>query len=246
MNFSQGWIVPAWPAPPCVGTLVTTRHGGVSQSPYDSLNLGAHVGDNPVHVAENRRRLTSCLPRPPVWLSQVHGTDIVAAEAASNAARADGTVTSRTELPCAILVADCLPVLFCNTAGSRIGAAHAGWRGLSAGVLEQTVKAMNTDPEQLLVFLGPAIGPRAFEVGSEVRDVFIADDASANSAFRPAAVGGKYFANLYALAKLRLMRMGVTHIYGEEMCTVSDSARFFSYRRDGVTGRMAAVIWLKA
>ena len=229
--------------------LFTTRAGGVSGSPHSSLNLGAHVGDEPANVAENRLRVRSLLPAEPVWLNQVHGIKVVMADVVASSAgvvpEADASVTTATKLPCVVLVADCLPVLFCAEDGSCVAAAHAGWRGLHSGVLERTVKAMGVRPAKIIAWLGPAIGPNAFEVGRDVFEAFTSmanDDASAFSLV--AGRRDKYLADIYALASLRLKRAGVHGIFGGQFCTVSEPARFFSYRRDGKTGRMAGLVWL--
>lgn len=242
-------ITPDWPAPSCVKALFSTRAGGVSTGPYASLNLGAHVGDEAVQVSENRRRLRECLPAAPVWLNQVHGVNVVVGEtlSAPNGAlvEADGVVTTQKGLPCAVLVADCLPVLLCSEDGAVVGAAHAGWRGLQRGVLERTVEVMGTDAAKLMAWLGPAIGPSAFEVGSDVFDAFTAVSPEDASAFKPVAgVRDKYLADIYALASRRLKHAGVLAIYGGQYCTVTEPTRFFSYRRDGRTGRMAGLIWI--
>jgi YfiH family protein len=244
------WIVPDWPAPERVRGLVTTRDGGVSRTPFDSMNLSARVGDDVRHVQENRARLRALLPAEPHWLHQVHGAHVIEArqdvaeeEADACVARAPGTV-------CTILIADCLPVLFCDRAGDVIAAAHAGWRGLSSGVLEGTVATMRTAPRQLLAWLGPAIGPDAFEVGRDVLHAFTATDAGAVACFRPKQPGPdgapKWFADLYALARRRLAAVGVHAVFGGGLCTSSDARRFFSHRRDRRTGRQAALIWLQA
>jgi polyphenol oxidase len=248
-------LFPDWPAPARVGAMFTTRNGGVSEGRYASLNLGAHVGDASALVAENRRRFTQLLPGMPAWLNQVHGAQVARAEdVIANGAgpAADASVATSVHAPCVVLVADCLPVLFADTQGTCVAAAHAGWRGLNDGVLEATVASMTANPGDIVAWLGPAIGPRAFEVGAEVRDAFLVnarDDEDATvQAFLPreAAYPDKYFADIYALARIRLARAGVTQIYGGGFCTVTDSRRFFSYRRDGKTGRMAAGIWLRA
>ena len=243
-------IIPDWPAPPEVKAFFTTRAGGVSEYPYASLNLGVHVGDDPVHVAENRRRLHELLPAAPVWLNQVHGVNVVSADlvvaTASAAVEADASVTAVAQVPCAVLVADCLPVLFCTEDASCVGAAHAGWRGLHKGVLERTVAAMRVDPAKLMAWLGPAIGANTFEVGQDVFDAFTSGSGDDAAAFRVIVNRhDKYFADIYALARWRLQRAGVRRIYGGQFCTVSEPARFFSYRRDGKTGRMAGVVWLE-
>jgi YfiH family protein len=217
----------------------------VSAAPFDSLNLGAHVGDDPAAVVENRRRLkdTLGLPCEPAWLRQVHGTRILDLEESSGDETADGAVARSGRHVCAVQVADCLPVLLTNRAGSVVAAAHAGWRGLVAGVLESTVGGMGADPAELLAWLGPAIGPDEFEVGEEVRAAFLAHDASAAQAFR-LNVRGRWECDLYALARQRLEAAGVAAIHGGGLSTAADPARFFSYRRDGQCGRMAALIWL--
>ncbi|THF62455.1 peptidoglycan editing factor PgeF [Pseudothauera rhizosphaerae] len=241
------WIVPDWQAPARVRALMTTRHGGVSRPPYDELNLGAHVGDDPAAVAANRARVRARVGSEPLWLEQVHGTDVVdAAEAVGQGVpRADAALARRPGVVCAVMTADCLPVLFCDDDGTVVAAAHAGWRGLCAGVLERTVERMAVAPSSIQAWLGPAIGPTAFEVGGEVREAFLGHDTAAGSAFVRAGAPGKWLADLYGLARQRLAGAGVTRIGGGEYCTWSDSARFFSYRRDGTTGRMAALIWLQ-
>ncbi|XUA20180.1 purine nucleoside phosphorylase YfiH [Citrobacter sp. OP27] len=238
-------IVPQWPMPAGVGACSSTRVGGVSASPWDSLNLGAHCGDNPEHVEENRRRFyeASALPSRPVWLEQVHGNAVLTLTGGEyDSKRADASYSNKPGLVCAVMTADCLPVLFCNQAGTEVAAAHAGWRGLCDGVLEQTVAQFQDKPENILAWLGPAIGPQAFEVGPEVREAFMDKDAKADSAFRPA--GEKYFADIYQLARQRLANLGVSQVFGGERCTLSEKDDFFSYRRDRTTGRMASFIWL--
>ncbi|MFV3330718.1 peptidoglycan editing factor PgeF [Pseudomonas sp. NY15437] len=237
------WLTPDWPAPANVRACVTTRAGGVSAPPFDSFNLGDHVGDKPAAVAENRRRLTEALGCRPAWLSQVHGIDVVQADPAS-VATADASWSATPGVACTIMTADCLPALFCDRAGTRVGAAHAGWRGLAGGVLEATVDALGVAPAELLVWLGPSIGPQAFEVGPEVREAFLADHAEAERAFVPSANAGKYMADIYALARIRLAAKGVTAVYGGDFCTFSDTERFYSYRRSSRTGRLASLIWL--
>ena len=239
------WIEPDWPAPGRVGALVSTRRGGSSVGAFASLNLGTRVGDDPAAVAENRARIRALLPAEPVWLRQVHGLDVVDAAGAEADVTADAAFTRAPGVVCAIQVADCLPVLFCDRDGTTVAAAHAGWRGLSAGVLERTVAAFEAPADALLAWLGPAIGPTAFEVGMDVFEAFTTTDPQAADAFRPLPAG-KWLADLYALARRRLARAGVHAVYGGGLCTVSDSARFFSYRRDRVTGRQAAFIWLRA
>lgn len=240
------WIIPDWPAPPKVRALITTRSGGVSAAPYGSMNLGDHVGDDAQHVAQNRALLRAHLPAEPKWLNQVHG--IAVADACATGAEADASVASQASEVCVVLTADCLPILLCDQSGTVVGAAHAGWRGLLSGVIEATVAAMQVPPSSLLAYLGPAIGPQAFEVGEEVREAFVAADSDAVSAFTPGDRQGetqKWMADIYWLARLRLERLGVAGVYGGGMCAYTDAERFFSYRRDRVTGRMASLIWLE-
>lgn len=238
----NNFLTPDWPAPSNVRALVTTRRGGVSKAPYASLNLGDHVGDDFDAVAANRAILRDFLPSEPVWLRQVHDIQIAEADHAIGVPDADGSVARKPGRVSAVLTADCLPVLFCDRAGTVVASAHAGWRGLAGGVLEAAVQAMAVSPDQLLAWLGPAIGPRAFEVGAEVRDVFTALIPEAHLAFAPHAEG-KWLADIYLLARQRLEKLGVRQIYGGNFCTYTDAERFYSYRRDGVTGRMASVIW---
>jgi YfiH family protein len=237
-------IRPDWPQPPAVRACSTTRAGGVSRGPWSGLNLGDHVDDDPAAVAENRARLAAHLglPREPQWLEQVHGTRVRMPGAAGTCA--DACVEDRPGRVCVVLTADCLPVLLCNVAGTRVAAAHAGWRGLLAGVLEQTVAAFDDRPGRVMAWLGPAIGPDAFEVGDEVRAAFVAEDAAAQARFR-AHGAGHWLADLYGLARDRLARVGVSRVSGGGLCTFSTAERFFSYRRDGITGRMASLIWLQ-
>ncbi|MES2489270.1 MAG: peptidoglycan editing factor PgeF [Pseudomonadota bacterium] len=240
------FLRPDWPVPARVRSAVTLRAGGVSPRPYDALNLGVHVGDDLANVMQNRALLRSALalPSEPVWLKQVHGTQVAQLPALPDTLEADASCAASSGVVCAILTADCLPVLFCDDSGSVVAAAHAGWRGLLAGVLENTVQAMNLPASRVQAWLGPAIGPQAFEVGSEVRDAFIAGDAAAAQAF-VAGAPGKYFADLYLLARQRLQSHGLTRIYGGGLCTFSDAERFYSYRRESVTGRLASLIWLQ-
>jgi polyphenol oxidase len=236
-------LTPEWPAPANVRAWQTLRTGGFSQGPWGSLNLGDHVGDNPAHVAANRDLLRQRLPAAPCWLRQVHGIVAVDAAFAPENSEADAAFSRRTATVCAVMTADCLPVLFCDRAGTVVAAAHAGWRGLLAGVLEQTIAGMKVPGTELLAWLGPAIGPENFEVGDEVRQAFLDRDGAASTAFRPHNQR-KWLADLELLARQRLNSAGVGAIFGGGMCTVDDAARFFSYRRDGVTGRMASLIWL--
>lgn len=236
-------ILPDWPAPACVKALQTTRLGGVSQGIYASLNLGDHVKDLPQHVAANRQLLSPYLPSEPVWLNQVHGVRVIDAALSSCLESADASFSTRKQVVCVTMTADCLPVLLCDQAGSMVAAVHAGWRGLCDGVIEATVKAMPVEPARLMAWLGPAIGPQAFEVGSEVRAQFMAQDAQAEHAFE--AHGEKWLGDLYAIARQRLSRLGVTQVYGGGRCTYREPETFFSFRRDGDTGRMASLIWLE-
>lgn len=239
-------IQPDWPAPASVRAVFTLRSGGVSTGPFESLNLGIHVGDDPAAVAENRRRVREDLklPTEPTWLTQVHGCRVLELDHDAATEPADGSVARSPRHVCAVQVADCLPVLFSTRTGSAVAAAHAGWRGLAAGVLEATVRALGAAPGQLLAWLGPAIGPEHFEVGEEVRAQLIAHDPEAAEAFRPNP-RGRWQCDLYALARRRLRAAGVTSIHGGGWCTHAEPARFFSYRRDGQCGRMAALIWLQ-
>jgi len=237
------WLIPDWPAPAGVKACVTTRAGGVSLAPFDSLNLGDHVDDNPEAVAENRRRLTDRFSIKPAWLKQVHGIDVVEADP-SVVATADASWTATPGIACSAMTADCLPALFCDRAGTRVAAAHAGWRGLAAGVLEATLDSLKVAPEDVLVWLGPAIGPQAFEVGPEVREAFVRHLPQTEQAFVLSHNPGKLMADIYTLARLRLAACGVTAVYGGGFCTVSDP-RFYSYRRSLRTGRFASLIWLE-
>ena len=237
-------IQPDWPAPARVKCLMTTRADGVSQAPWTSLNLGDHVGDDPLHVAANRARLRRQLPAGPGWLRQVHSARVVELGREPNP-EADASFTRESGQVCAVLTADCLPVLLCDRTGSIVAAAHAGWRGLAGGVLEATVAAMQVPPEGILAWMGAAIGPQAFEVGDEVRAAFVAQHPQAAAAFVSQPTPGKWLADIYQLARIRLAHAGVHAIHGGGRCTFSEADSFFSYRRDGVTGRMAALIWLE-
>lgn len=240
-------IIPDWPAPAAIRAAFTTREGGVSGGPHTGLNLGRNCGDDPVAVAENRRRLAEhlSLPAAPEWLHQVHGTRVLSLPHQQLEPEADGVFTTRANVVCAVQSADCLAVLFCDRDASVVAAAHAGWRGLCAGVLESTVAALPVTPDRLMAWIGPAIGPEAFEVGAEVREAFIAVDPAAAPCFRPGLRPDKYYGDLFALARQRLARAGVTQVYGGGVSTHADSARFYSFRRDGVCGRMAALIWIE-
>lgn len=239
---SAEWLLPDWPAPAHVRACVTTRAGGVSLAPFDSLNLGDHVEDDPQAVAGNRQILTTALHCQPAWLRQVHGVQVVEANPAQ-VAEADASWSATPGIASAVLTADCLPALFCDRAGTRVAAAHAGWRGLAGGVLEATLDALALPAREVLVWLGPAIGPQAFEVGAEVREAFLASHAEAARAFTPSVNAGKFMADIYQLARIRLAARDVTAVYGGGFCTVSDT-RFYSFRRAARTGRFASLIWL--
>ncbi len=236
-------IRPDWDAPPNVHGFTTTRNGGFSQGPWRSLNLGRSCGDDPEHVAQNRRLLSGLLPDEPRWISQVHGTTAVRWDQANEpGVTADAIFSHQPRQVCAVLTADCLPVLFCDRAGTQVAVAHAGWRGLAAGVLENTVRVMQCKPAELIAWLGPAIGPDAFEVGRDVYDAFFNLNAENVIAFKPHR--DRWLADLYLLARLALTRVGVGQVSGGAFCTFKDTSKFYSYRRDGVTGRMASLIWL--
>jgi YfiH family protein len=240
-------LIPEWPAPPGVRAAFTQRGGGVSAPPFDSLNVGMHVGDAAVAVAENRRRLRAQLglPAEPAWIEQVHGSCVVDLDALADTApcaTGDGVLSHHAGRICVVQVADCLPVLLAAQDGSAVAAAHAGWRGLAAGVLEATVAALGITPGRLLAWLGPAIGREHFEVGDEVRAAFVGQDGGTASSFERNA-RGRWQCDLVALARRRLAALGVTAVSGGSWCTYSDPARFFSYRRDGQCGRMAALVW---
>jgi polyphenol oxidase len=240
------FIIPNWPAPANVRALQTNRTAGHSLAPYDSFNLGDHVKDNPIHVAQNRQLLSQHLPSEPVWLHQVHGTQVVDAAQTDCVPDADASFTSQKNVVCVTMTADCLPVLLCDNAGTVVSAVHAGWRGLCDGALEASIyavcRAANIESNQLMAWFGPAIGPNAFEVGAEVRAQFIAIDSKSEAAF--VNRGDKYLCDLYKIATQRLNNLGVTQIYGGDFCTYTDKENFFSFRRDGDTGRMATLIWL--
>jgi YfiH family protein len=239
------WIVPDWPAPPNVRAFITTRAGGVSRGPYAGLNLGRSTGDDDDAIDANRAVVRAALPDDPRWLHQVHGARVVAAESIVNRPQADASFARERGTVCAIQVADCMPVLFADTGGAVVAAAHAGWRGLAAGVLENTIGAMRecgAHATDVVAYLGPAIGPDAFEVGDDVYEAFTRRERSSAAAFRRKP-DGKWLADLFMLARASLERSGVTKIYGGGLCTYSDPERFYSYRRDKVTGRMASFIW---
>ncbi len=245
-----------WGAPKQIKTMITNRHGGFSQPPFDSLNLGSHVGDDPGVVQKNRDALKSLLPNEPIWLNQIHGTQVIDAdEHGGGVPNADASVTTKSGQVLAIMTADCLPVLLASKDGKVVGAAHAGWRGLAAGVIEQTVALMRAkqsnqtqtlaEPQsEIFAYLGPAIGPHAFEVGSEVRDIFIAHNPASAACFEQLQEKGKYLADIYGLAALRLNALGIEHIEGGDECTLQNPD-YFSYRRDQKTGRMGSFIWIE-
>ena len=249
----DSFFAPRWPAPNNVKALITTRQGGVSTVPFDSNNLAQHVSDDPKTVASNRLRLAEHhgWQNEPQWLEQVHGIKVVEAAGDGRVRTADGCISDRVEQVCAVLTADCLPLLMCDRQGTQVAAVHAGWRGLAAGVVREAVSAFKSPASDLMVYLGPAIGANHFEVGIDVLEAFF-DSASSETqaqaivaAFQPSAVKPmKYQADLYALARAELQSLGVTNIYGGDYCTYEDSTRFYSYRRDGETGRMASLIWL--
>ena len=241
-GLTQSLLTPDWPAPASVRACVTTRQGGVSLPPFDTFNLGDHVGDDPAAVAQNRLRLSGEFDIQPAWLKQVHGLAVADADP-SRVVEADASWTDRPGIACTVMTADCLPVLFCDQAGTQVAAAHAGWRGLAGGVLEATLDRFDVPPAQVLVWLGPAIGPQVFEVGLEVRDAFTAVHPEAARAFVDGKRPGKLMADIYALARIRLAARGVTAVYGGGLCTVSDE-RFFSYRRTPQGGRFASLVWL--
>lgn len=240
-----------WPAPRQVKALCTLRSGGVSEGSYASMNLGAHVGDDPQSVAANRARLSAelRLPAEPLWLNQVHGTQVIRVDGTARVGnglspRADAAVTQTASQVLTVLVADCMPLLFCRRDGTAVAVAHAGWRGLAAGVLEGTIDVLGGAADQLIAWLGPAIGPEHFEVGDEVREAFCAHDPRAAAAFVRNA-RQRWQCDLYQLAIQRLQRLGIGSIHGDRRCTYRDREDFFSFRRDGRTGRMAALIWLQ-
>jgi YfiH family protein len=248
-------IVPDWTGVPAnIGALATLRRGGVSGAPYDDggggggLNLGLHVGDLPHHVRHNRMLLQAMLPAQPAWLSQVHGSMVVdAAHVTDDAPQADASVTTQQGVVCAIQSADCLPVLFCDRAGRVVGAAHAGWRGMASGVLQNTVARMRSaGADEIFAWMGPAIGPNRFEVGEDVLHAFAVVDSGTQSAFKPiAGRPGKFLADIYQLARMMLHKVEVRLVYGGGWCTMNDAQNFYSYRRDRITGRMAAMVWIK-
>lgn len=247
------WLIPNWNAPKNIKAIMTSRQGGFSQAPFDSMNLGGHVDDDLATVIKNRASLKQRLqlPSEPLWLTQVHGVTIANADTDTDAdqqysanVEADACVAYKIGSVCAVMTADCLPVLFCNQQGTAIAAAHAGWRGLHAGILEHSAKSLNCPPEEVMAWFGVAISAAHFEVGSEVREAFISVQAEAHCAFVPSINKGKWLADIYLLARLRLEAIGVKNISGGEYCSYADSQRFYSYRREPKTGRMVSLIWM--
>ncbi|MPW30798.1 peptidoglycan editing factor PgeF [Agarivorans sp. B2Z047] len=234
-----------WPCPKNVKAVYSDRLAGASLAPYDSYNLGDHVGDDASAVQSNRQHFQQGMPQQVCWLKQIHSTRVVnASESNMRFAEADASFAMQQDAVCVVMTADCLPVLFCDKQGTVVAAAHAGWRGLLDGVLENTVAAMNIAPSEIMAWFGPAIGPDAFEVGAEVYQQFVAKDSKLASAFKASVNSGKYYADIHQLAKQRLSALGLNDVYADASCTLNNASRFFSYRRDGQTGRMAAAIWL--
>ena len=246
MTLPRDWIVPDWPAPASIRAFATTRSGGVSAGEFGTMNLGTSGGDDPANVARNRIIVREALPSAPRWMKQVHGTDVADLDriGESDVATADAAVTSSPGRVGVVLTADCMPLLLCDVEGTRVAVAHAGWRGMAAGVIESTVRAMDGEPSRLIAWMGPTIGPRAFEVGPEVREAFVAVDREAERAFRPHGAG-KYLADLYELARQRLARAGVSSVHGGGFCTYTEAGRFFSYRRVKASGRMGTFAWIE-
>lgn len=242
MGGSTDWLIPDWPAPQTVRACITTRSEGDSAGPFAAFNVAEHVGDSLEQVRRNRQYLAGTLQCQPTWLNQVHGACVVTADAAQ-LHTADASVTAEIGLACCVMSADCLPVLFADQAGSCVAAAHAGWRGLAAGVLENTVATMLVAPQQIMAWLGPAIGAAVFEVGDEVREAFVQQHSVAAQAFVPSKHSGRWMADIYQLARIRLAACGVQAVYGGGLCTMTDP-RFYSYRRQPVTGRFASLVWL--
>lgn len=246
MSVPHGWLLPDWPAPARVRAFVTTRAGGVSEGEHASMNLGLSSGDRAEHVERNRAIVRAVLPAEPRYMRQVHGIDVAELDAPAPKApvTADGAVTGSPGSVAAVLTADCMPLLLADRAGKRVAAVHAGWRGMAAGVIESAVDAMRLDGAEILAWMGPTIGPDAFEVGPEVREAFLARDARAGDAFR-AHTPGKFMADLYRLARRRLEARGVRAVFGGGFCTYHERDRFFSYRRVQKSGRMGAFIWME-
>ncbi|MBF0471615.1 MAG: peptidoglycan editing factor PgeF [Gammaproteobacteria bacterium] len=241
-------ILPDWPAPPGIGACMSTRCGGWSQGAYRSLNLGDHVGDQDELVTKNRERLQQIagMPTAPRWLSQLHGSEVVRLDNAPPGGRisADGAITATAGQICVVMTADCLPLLLTTRDGSEVAAVHGGWRSLQQGIIAAALHQFSQPSTEVMAWLGVAIGPEQFEVGEEVRSLFMAQHSDNSGAFRPGERAGKWFADIYALARGELLRLGVTAIYGGGGCTFTDRDRFFSYRRQNCTGRMASAIWI--
>ena len=242
---TQMFIQPNWPAPPWVKAYTTLRSGGVSTAPYHDFNLAMDIGDPPKHVEQNRLILQEKLqlPAEPIWIKQIHSDTVITASVENKYKQADASFSKEQDQVCTVLTADCLPILLCNRQGTFVAAIHAGWRGLNKGIIEKTVVAIQSEPDEILAWLGPAISQKHFEVGEEVRSSFIQQDPTAESAFIPSE-SGRWLGDLYALARLQLKKLGITAIYGGEYCTFIDKDKFYSYRRDAQkTGRMASLIW---
>jgi polyphenol oxidase len=241
-GLNKHWLEPDWPAPANIHAATTLRTGGVSQGEYANLNLATHVGDNPVHVGQNRQIITTLLglPSEPIWLNQCHSNRAIEAGITDTPPSADASHTNQAGMVCAVMTADCLPLLVCSCDGTEIAAIHAGWCGLLDGVIDNTIAALQN--KDLLVWLGPAIGPDSFEVGEEVRAAYIAKSVDYTTAFKPHSQS-KWLADIYRLARINLAAQGIDKVYGGGFCTVTDHERFYSYRRDKVTGRMATLIW---
>lgn len=244
MSLHPDWLVPEWPAPARVRAFVTTRAGGVSGGEYASMNLGTRSGDDTGSVARNRAIVRAELPSEPRWMAQVHGATVADLDRPADAITADAATTAVPGRVGVVLTADCMPLFLADMQGRRVGVAHAGWRGMAAGVIENTVRALDADPRRVVAWMGPTIGREAFEVGPEVREAFMAVDARAAEAFA-AHKPGKYLADLYALARQRLARAGVNEVHGGGFCTLREADRFFSYRREQKSGRMGAFIWME-
>jgi YfiH family protein len=242
MNKNKHCLVPDWPAPENIHAATTLRTGGVSQGTYFSLNPAAHVCDDTNRVRQNRQIIREILnlPSEPLWLDQIHSNRAVKAVKTASLQQADASYTHEPGIVCAVMTADCLPLLVCSMDGRQVAAIHAGWRGLLAGVISNTVVAMQQ--RNLLVWLGPAIGPDCFEVGAEVRDAFLGKSAEFNNAFKKQN-NNKWLADIYQMARIELAALGITKVYGGTNCTVTEHERFYSYRRDAQTGRMATLIW---
>ena len=247
MNVSDRYLIPDWPVATQVKACVTLRTGGYSKPPYTSFNLGFRSGDDQNAVVANRQLLSKdwSWSQAPQWLEQVHGVDVVTAQSDGIERKGDAVWTDQVGLPCAVLTADCLPVIFTNPSGTKVAAAHAGWKGLVAGVLEQTIESMGEPADELIVWMGPAISQSCFEVGPEVREQFVAIDAEASRAFK-SGNSDRWYGDLYQLARLRLAKAGVKAVSGGDFCTFSESERWFSYRREGAqSGRLATIIWIE-